>query len=150
MTRPRGRRAASAAAAVLAVAAFGPALTGCDQAKDTAGSIISSATAAAASAADQKMNEVKDGVNATGDVKAGPTSVDGDRTVAEITATNPLDKSADYTIRVDFRDTEGNLLDVVVLGIDAVDPKKSKSGTARSNRSLTGDTKAEIAQALRH
>ncbi|MFG3347640.1 hypothetical protein ACGF1Z_21540 [Streptomyces sp. NPDC048018] len=150
MTRPRGRRAASVAAAVLAVAALGPALAGCDEAKDTAGSIVASATAAAASAAQQKMDEVKNGVKATGDVKAGPTSVDGDRTVAEITATNPLDKNADYTIQVNFRDTEGNLLDVVVMTIDAVEPGRSKSGTARSNRSLTGATKAEISQALRH
>ncbi|GAA2792692.1 hypothetical protein [Streptomyces showdoensis] len=126
------------------------AATGCDQAKEAAGGIVSSATAAVASAAQQKMDEVKDGVNATGDVTAGPTSVDGDRTVAEITATNPKDKTADYTVWVNFRDTDGNLLDAVVLNIDGVEAGKSKSGTARSNRSLSGDTKAEIQQALRH
>ncbi|MFE0650080.1 hypothetical protein ACFVZH_15995 [Streptomyces sp. NPDC059534] len=126
------------------------ALTGCDAAKDAAGDIVSSATAAVASAAQEKMNEVKDGVNATGDVSAGATGTDGDRTVAEITATNPKDKTADYTVMVNFRDGEGNLLDAVVLNIDGVEPGKSKSGTARSNRTLTGATKAEISQALRH
>ncbi|WP_030694081.1 hypothetical protein [Streptomyces globisporus] len=126
------------------------ALTGCDAAKDKAGEIVSSATAAVASAAQEKMNEVKDGVNATGDVRAGDTRADGDRTVAEITATNPKDKNADYTILVNFRDGEGNLLDSVVLNIDAVPPGKSKTGTARSNRTLSGETKAEVAQALRH
>ncbi|MEV5971791.1 hypothetical protein [Streptomyces sp. NPDC051921] len=150
MTRRRSRRAASVAAALLAVTAFGSALTGCDEAQQAAGDIVSSATAAAASAAQQKMDEVKDGATATADVKAGPTSVDGDRTVAEITATNPKDKNADYTILVNFRDTEGNLLDAVVLNINGVEPGKSKSGTARSNRSLSGATKAEISQALRH
>ncbi|MGW8768489.1 hypothetical protein ACWGN5_39115 [Streptomyces sp. NPDC055815] len=133
------------AAAVLLVP-----LTGCDAAKDKAGEIVSSATAAVASAAQEKMNEVKDGVNAGGDVKAGPTSTDGDRTVAEITATNPKDKTADYTIMVNFRDGDGNLLDSVVMNIDGVAPGQSKTGTARSNRSLSGATKAEIAQALRH
>ncbi|MER7539846.1 hypothetical protein ABTX77_34495 [Streptomyces sp. NPDC097704] len=126
------------------------ALTGCDNAKNKAGEIVSSATAAVASAAQEKMNEVKDGVNATGDVRAGATSTDGDRTVAEITATNPKDKTADYTIMVTFRDADGNLLDAVVLNIDGVEPGKSKTGTARSNRTLSGATKAEITQALRH
>lgn len=51
---------------------------------------------------------------------------------------------------VTFRDTEGNFLDTVVLSIDGVPPGESKTGTARSNRTLSGDTKAEIAQALRH
>ncbi|WP_406059905.1 hypothetical protein OG462_21715 [Streptomyces sp. NBC_01077] len=125
-------------------------LTGCDAAKETAGDIVSSATAAVASAAEQKMNEVKDGVNATGDVSAGPTSTDGDRTVAEITATNPKDKNADYTVMVTFRDADGNFLDSVVLNIDGVEPGKSKTGTARSNRTLSGEPKAEITQALRH
>ncbi|MEU4099941.1 hypothetical protein AB0F16_04860 [Streptomyces tanashiensis] len=134
----------------LAATALLSTLTGCDAATDKAGEIVSSATAAVASAAQEKMNEVKDGVNAGGDVSAGPTSTDGDRTVSTITATNPKDKTADYTVMVNFRDSDGNLLDAVVLTIDGVEPGKSKTGTARSNRTLSGDSKAEIAQALRH
>ncbi|GGY29837.1 hypothetical protein [Streptomyces tanashiensis] len=134
----------------LAATALLSTLTGCDAATDKAGEIVSSATAAVASAAQEKMNEVKDGVNAGGDVSAGPTSTDGDRTVSTITATNPKDKTADYTVMVNFRDSDGNLLDAVVLTIDGVEPGKSKTGTARSNRTLSGDPKAEIAQALRH
>ncbi|MEV6330278.1 hypothetical protein [Streptomyces sp. NPDC051909] len=147
----RRRTASTAALLALALAVFGPvALTGCDEAADKAGEIVSSATAAVASAAQQKMDEVKDGVNATGDVKAGATSTDGDRTVAEITATNPEDKTADYTVMVDFRDADGNLLDAVVLTIDDVAAGGSKTGTARSNRTLSGATQAQVAQALRH
>ncbi|ALO09548.1 hypothetical protein AQF52_3954 [Streptomyces venezuelae] len=141
--RPRTTGVALAASALLALSA-------CDTVGDAAGDIVSSATAAVASAAEEKMNEVKDGINATGDVKAGPTSTDGDRTVAEITATNPTDKNADYTVMVNFRDDSGNLLDAVVLNINGVEPGASKSGTARSNRTLSGTTTAEIAQALRH
>ncbi|MFF2775082.1 hypothetical protein ACFVU3_09250 [Streptomyces sp. NPDC058052] len=146
---PRARLRRAAAAAALALAVTGAA-TGCDAAKEAAGDIVSSATAAVASAAQEKMDQIKDGVNASGDVSAGPTSVDGDRTVATITATNPLDKAADYTVMVTFRDDGGNLLDTVVLTIDAVPASASKSGTARSNRTLGGATTAEIAQALRH
>ncbi|WP_282696351.1 hypothetical protein [Streptomyces sp. CC208A] len=149
-SRARMRRAGGALFLALAVTG---AATGCDAAKETAGDIVSSASAAVASAvqaAQAKMDEVKDGVNATGDVRAGPTSTDGDRTVATITATNPQDKTADYTVMVTFRDDGGNLLDAVVLSIDDVGAGASKSGTARSNRTLDGATKAEISQALRH
>ncbi|MFF5919328.1 hypothetical protein ACFY8C_13355 [Streptomyces flavochromogenes] len=144
------RRTKAAALSLAATTALTLAVTGCDTVKETAGDIVSTATAAVASAAEEKMNEVKDGVNATGDVKAGPTSTDGDRTVAEITATNPKGKTADYTIMVTFRDGDGNFLDSVVLNIDGVEPGKSKTGTARSNRTLSGEPTAEIAQALRH
>ncbi|MET9620116.1 hypothetical protein ABZZ37_04985 [Streptomyces sp. NPDC006464] len=142
----RTRAGALAAASALLVVP----LTGCDEVKETAGDIVATATAAAASAAQEKMNEVKNGVNATGDVKAGATKPDGDRTVSEITATNPTDKQADYTVWVNFRDDQGNLLDAVVLNIGGVAPGASKNGTARSNRTLSGTTKAEIGQALRH
>ncbi|WP_030747793.1 hypothetical protein [Streptomyces griseus] len=145
----RGRFRRTSGAVLLALAVTGAA-TGCDAAKEAAGDIVSSATAAVASAAQQKMDEIKDGANAGGDVRAGATSVDGDRTVATVTATNPKDSAADYTVMVTFRDDGGNLLDTVVLSIDAVPAGASKSGTARSNRTLSGPTTAEIAQALRH
>ncbi|MFF8834118.1 hypothetical protein [Streptomyces sp. NPDC015130] len=150
---PRARpapRTLGLALSLAAMTALALSATGCDTVTDKAGEIVSSATAAVASAAQDKMNEVKDGVNATADVKAGGTSTDGDRTVAEITATNPKDQNADYTIMVNFRDDSGNLLDAVVLNINGVAPGASKSGTARSNRTLSGATTAEIAQALRH
>ncbi|MEU6983849.1 hypothetical protein ABZ946_10500 [Streptomyces sp. NPDC046324] len=146
-TRTRAR--AVCATALLALAMTG--VTGCtDEDRQAAEDIVSSATAAAASAAEEKMNQVKDGVNATDNVKAGATGTEGDRTTAEITATNPTDSNADYTVWVNFRDEDGNLLDAAVLNIDGVEPAGSKTGTARSNRTLSGATKAEIQQALRH
>ncbi|MBD0708982.1 MULTISPECIES: hypothetical protein [unclassified Streptomyces] len=143
MRRTTGTALVLAATAVLA-------LTGCDEARETAGNAFATATAAVASAAQQKMNEIKDGVNATKDVSAGPARADGDRTVADVTAANPKDEKADYTVLVTFRDAQGNFLDSVVLGIDGVPPHGSKTGTARSNRTLSGEIKADVSQALRH
>ncbi|MFH8729684.1 hypothetical protein [Streptomyces termitum] len=143
-SRPRRRGAAAAALLVLT------AVTGCDAAQETAGDLVSSATAAVASAAQRKMDEIKDGVNAAGDVRAGPASTDGDRTVATITAANPKDTTVDYAVLVTFRDDGGNLLDAVVVTLDGVPPGGTKSGTARSSRTLSGPTTAEIGQALRH
>ncbi|WP_206325186.1 MULTISPECIES: hypothetical protein [unclassified Streptomyces] len=149
-TRRRRPRFGAALLALAVTGAVAGAATGCDAAKETAGDIVSSASSAVASAAQRKMDEIKDGANATDEVTAGPTSVDGDRTVATVTATNPKDATADYTVLVTFRDDGGNFLDTVVLTLDAVPAGASKSGTARSNRTLTGPTTAEIERALRH
>ncbi|MGW3558529.1 hypothetical protein ACWDNT_14340 [Streptomyces sp. NPDC000963] len=140
----------TAAGTVLGLAAALALTAGCDSAGDAVGGAVSSATAAVASAAERKMDEVEDGVDAKGDVKTGEPRADGDRTVTEVTATNPGDEDADYTVMVDFRDGDGKLLDAVVLNIDAVAPGTSKSGTARSNRQLSGVAKTEIGRALRH
>ncbi|MCX4665449.1 FxLYD domain-containing protein [Streptomyces sp. NBC_01381] len=147
------RVAAAACTALLALTVTACTDEDVDKAKDTvasatakAGDVVASATEAAAS----ELAKVKDGVNAKGDVKAADAKPDGDRITAEITATNSSDKKADYTISVNFRDSDGNLLDAVVLNINGVDPGSSKSGTARSNRSLSGTPKVEIGQALRH
>ncbi|MEU2505154.1 hypothetical protein ABZ621_10600 [Streptomyces sp. NPDC007863] len=148
--RGRPRRFGAALLALAATGAVAGATTGCEAAKETAGDIVSSASSAVASAAQRKMDEIKDGANATADVTAGPTSVDGDRTVATVTAANPKDTTADYTVLVTFRDAGGNFLDTVVLTVDGVPAGASKSGTARSNRTLTGPTTAEIERALRH
>ncbi|MGW5866310.1 hypothetical protein ACWFRJ_29465 [Streptomyces sp. NPDC055239] len=158
-TRARTHAAARFATAAAATALLALTTTACsdsdvDKAKDRAasatakaGEAVSSATEAAAS----KMAEVKDGVDAKADVKVdGPTKSDDNRATAKITATNSTDKKADYAISVNFRDGDGNLLDTVVLNINDTDPDRSKSGTARSNRNLSGTPKAEIGKALRH
>lgn len=159
-TRTTGARAtARVAAAVSTAALLALTATACsdgdvDKAKDRAASATAKAGEAVASATEaaaSKMAEVKDGVNAKGDVKVdGFTQTEDNRATAKITATNSTDKKADYTISVNFRDSDGNLLDTVVLNINDVDPAKSNSGTARSNRSLSGTPKAEVSRALRH
>ncbi|MFE4591816.1 hypothetical protein [Streptomyces laurentii] len=119
------------------------ALTGCEQAKQKASDISASAQ--------QRMRDVAHGIDATKDVTAGPSTTASDgHAVATITVTNRGDKTSDFTAWVNFRDPSGNLLDAVVLNIDGVGPGAVKSATARSNRKLSGTTKAEVAQALRH
>ncbi|MGW7085317.1 FxLYD domain-containing protein [Streptomyces sp. NPDC054871] len=144
----------AATAALLALATTACSDSDVDKVKDRAASATAKAGEAVASATEaaaSKMAEVKDGVDAKGDVKVdGPTTSENDRATAKITATNTTDKKADYTISVNFRDGDGNLLDTAVLNITDIDANKSKSATARSNRSLSGTPKAEISRALRH
>ncbi|WP_434592842.1 hypothetical protein [Streptomyces sp. A5-4] len=150
-------RTASAAVSLFALLAL--TATGCSEedtnkAKDTAASATAKAgdaVASATAAASDKMAEVKDGTDAKGEVKAGATKASGDRTSAQVTVDNGTDETHDYTITVNFRDAAGgNLLDAVVVRVKDVAPGKSTDATARSNRTLKGNIKAEIGAALRH
>ncbi|MGW1991867.1 hypothetical protein [Embleya sp. NPDC001921] len=117
---------------------------------ESAGKEAKDAVASASASAASKLDEIKDGVDAKADASVGPTSVDGDRTTAEVTVANGTDKSAEYTLTVNFRDDAGNILDVVVVDIDNVGSGKQGKTTARSHRTLSGPTKADIGRAIRH
>ncbi|MGW8887373.1 hypothetical protein [Streptomyces sp. NPDC055749] len=108
--------------------------------------VVASATAAA----QDKLDEFKDGVDAKDDVELGAVGKDGDRTTAKFTVTNGTDSAKSYAVQINFRDKGGNLLDTVVVSVDDVEPDKKKDATARSNRKLDGDVTAEVGTALRH
>ncbi|MER5398751.1 hypothetical protein [Streptomyces sp. NPDC002599] len=112
-----------------------------------AGDALASATAEAG----RKFDEFKGGVDAKGEVKLGAASPDSDgRATVEVTVTNPTSSAKSYVVQVDFTDTSGNLLDTTVVTVNDVAGGASKNGTARSNRSLTGDVKTDVARAVRH
>jgi len=111
-----------------------------------AGGVVASATAKA----QEELDRVKGGVNAKGDIALGDVKKDGDRMTVPVTATNSSGYRASYAVQVNFRDSGGNLLDTVVVTISDVDKGKSGKATARSNRTLTGDVKADVGRALRH
>ncbi|MGW6136976.1 hypothetical protein ACWFRM_30640 [Streptomyces sp. NPDC055144] len=110
------------------------------------GDVVASATAKA----QQELDRIKGGVNAKGDIALGDVTKDGDRLTVPVTATNSSGSQASYAVQVNFRDSSGNLLDMVVVTVDDVDNGKSKKATARSNRNLTGDVKVDVGRALRH
>ncbi|WP_406288210.1 hypothetical protein [Embleya sp. NBC_00896] len=117
---------------------------------NSAGEAAKDALASASAAAASKLDDIKDGLDAKGDVSVGPTKTDGDRTTAEVTADNRTTSTADYTLTVDFRDPGGNLLDTIVMNIDNVEAGTQAKGTAKSNRTLKGETVAEVGRAVRH
>ncbi|MEU9953757.1 hypothetical protein [Streptomyces sp. NPDC047939] len=165
MTR-RGVRGASAVLVAMTVAFTASA---CSDDGDSASSTVSKAASAASSvassvaskgsdvvasataAAEDKLNSFKDGVNASGDVKAGAPATDKDgRVTSKVTVSNGTDSTQSYAVQINFKDADGNLLDTVVVSVDDVASKKAKDATARSNRKLDGDVKVEVGQALRH
>ncbi|MER6629528.1 hypothetical protein ABT301_14995 [Streptomyces sp. NPDC000987] len=155
------RDAAGAVLAALALATTAacsddsgtPSSTGSD-AVSAASSLASEASGVLSSAtaeAKRQLNEVKNGVDARDEVKIGRVTTDSaGRATATVTAHNTADATKSFAVQVNFRDTGGNLLDTVVLTIDDVVAGKSAEGTARSNRKLSGQLRAEIAVALRY
>jgi hypothetical protein len=131
---------ATAAAAVLV-------LTGCAdedsperKVRDAASAVESAASragdalASATAEAGRRFDDISGGVDAKRDVTLGRTATDGDgRTTAEA-----------------FTDREGNLLDTVVATVRDVPAGDERSATARSNRGLNGDVKAEVERAVRY
>ncbi|MEU1405469.1 hypothetical protein ABZ471_24445 [Streptomyces sp. NPDC005728] len=159
------RSAAGAAlAVVVAVAAAGcsddsgKASGGASKAASAAASAASSlaskgadALASASAQAREKLDAFKDGVKAKDDVTLGsPTTGSDDRATVEVTAKNTADSAKSFAVQVNFTDPSGNLLDVVVVTVDNVAAGASGEATARSNRKLTGDVRAEVGSALRH
>ncbi|MEU1351861.1 hypothetical protein [Streptomyces sp. NPDC005795] len=165
MTR-RGLRGASAVLMAVTVACTASA---CSDDGDSASSTASKAASAASSvassvaskgsdvvasataAAEDKLNSFKDGVNASGDVRAGAPATDKDgRATSRVTVKNSTGSTQSYAVQINFKDPDGKLQDTVVVTVDDVAAKKTKDATARSNRKLDGDVTAEVGEALRH
>ncbi|WP_353942171.1 hypothetical protein ABII15_11335 [Streptomyces sp. HUAS MG91] len=159
--RRNGVRATGAAVAAVALAL---AAAGCSDSDTSPSGAASKAASAASSAASRgsdvvasataeagkKLDDIKGGVNAKGDVKLGDVSTDGGRATVPVTVDNGQSDKKSYAVQVDFRDKSGNLLDTVVVTVNDVGADASKTATARSNRSLDGDVTADVARALRH
>ena len=112
----------------------------------SAGSAASSVVSQGASI----LGQIKDGVDAASDVKAGPVSVGADgHATAEITASNPTGSEHDYTVAVSFSDQNG-VRDVVVVNVPEVAAHGSGTASARSTRKLSGPLTAKVTAAVRH
>ncbi|GAA3207119.1 FxLYD domain-containing protein [Streptomyces sp. XM83C] len=162
-----GRMSRATAAVVLAVAAG---VSGCSDGDvsdvaSRAASVGAEATAAASSLASQgaealasataevrrELDSVKGGVDAESDVTLGDPETDGDgRTTVEVTARNTTDEQRSFAVQVDFRDSGGNLLDVVLVTVPDVAANASGKATARSTHRLSGTVRARVANALRY
>jgi len=124
------------------------------QATAAVSSLASQASEALASAtaeAGRRLDKIKGGVDARGDVRLGaPATASDGRTTVEVTAENTEDSTKSFAVQVNFKDSGGNLLDTVVVTVSKVPAGKSGTGTARSTHELSGKVKAEAGRALRY
>ncbi|MFH9550806.1 hypothetical protein ACIBAH_06865 [Streptomyces sp. NPDC051445] len=111
----------------------------------------SSALASATAEASRELGEIKDGADVKSDVKLGKPGTDQDgRTTVEVTVTNTADGTKSFAVQVDFKGSDGNRLDTVVVTVSDVAAGKTGTQTARSHRALSGEVKAEVARAVRY
>ncbi|MFF5007064.1 hypothetical protein ACFY3G_30070 [Streptomyces phaeochromogenes] len=151
MPRPKGLLLFTAVVCCAAV------LTGCSDddtpssVSSAAGEVVSSAFASATAKAGRELDEIKSGVDVKSDVKLAEPGKDNDgRATVEITAANTTNSSKSFAVQVDFTDTSGNRLDVVVVTVSGVAADKTGTATARSNRELSGEVKTKVARAVRY
>ncbi|MEO3972544.1 hypothetical protein [Streptomyces sp. CAU 1734] len=134
--------------AASAVASAGSKVTG---AASAAASQASAAVASATAAAGKKLEDIKGGVDVKDAVTLGSPGKSSDgRATVPVKVKNTADSAKTFAVQVNFRDSGGNLLDAVVVTIDGVAAGKSGDGTARSNRSLSGDVRTEVGTAVRY
>ncbi|MFS4092298.1 hypothetical protein [Streptomyces sp. AF1A] len=123
-------------------------------AASAASSLASRGTDALASASAQarrELDEAKGGVNAKNQVTLGTVTIGGDgRAAVGVTARNTAGSAKSFAVLVNFTDRNGNLLDVVVMTVKDVAAGASGTGTARSNRKLSGEIRATVGTALRY
>ncbi|MFF3328607.1 hypothetical protein ACFYWX_03445 [Streptomyces sp. NPDC002888] len=164
MPAHRTRRATGTALAAVTALTLAAGLTGCSD-DSTPESVVSDAASAASSLASKagdvlasataeaghKLDEVKGGVDAKGDVQLGKPATGSDgRTTVEVTAANTDGKTRSFAVQVDFEQSGGGLLDVVVVTVPDVAAGRTGKATARSTRKLSGDVKTYVGRALRY
>ncbi|MFI1029490.1 FxLYD domain-containing protein [Streptomyces sp. NPDC020951] len=145
--------AASKAASAAESAARSVAGEATAAASSLASSLASSASDAYASATAEvgrELDEIKGGTDVKDDVKLGTPAADGDRSTVEVTVTNSADSTKSFAVQVDFEDASGNRLDAVLVTVSDVAAGKTGKATARSNRTLSGEVKTEVAKAVRY
>ncbi|MEV5339589.1 FxLYD domain-containing protein [Streptomyces sp. NPDC052676] len=118
-----------------------------ESAASRAGDAVSSATAEAG----RRFDDIAGGVDVKRDVTLGRPTTDRDgRTTVEVTVRNTADSAKTFAVQVIFNDGKGDLLDTVVTTVRDVPAGAERSATARSNRDLGGDVKAELGRAVRY
>lgn len=111
----------------------------------------SSAIASATADVGRRLDDIKGGVDVKSDVALGTPGTDKDgRTTVEVKASNTADSSKSIAVQVDFNDPAGNRLDTVVVTVSDVAAGGTGTKTARSNRDLSGEVKAEVVRAVRY
>lgn len=141
-TSPARSKAASAASSAASAASSAVA------------SLASQGTSALASAsaeAKRRLDEVKNGIDAKNEVSLGaPASAGDGRITVPVTVHNTAGSAKSFVVQVSLHDNAGKLLDTIVVTVNDVAAGKDGSGTARSNRKLSGPVRAEVARALRY
>ncbi|KES04337.1 hypothetical protein BU52_25350 [Streptomyces toyocaensis] len=151
--RTRGAAGAAALAALLVGGAAGCADDG-NGAEPPASSAASRATElweSATAEAGRGLEEFTRGLDVTDDVTLGSPTVPADgRTSVGVTVRNTDDSTRSFLVEVDFRDADGDLVDVALVTVDDVAAGESAQATARGTRDVPSGARPEVARAARY
>jgi hypothetical protein len=112
---------------------------------------VSSALAQAGAAASSALAGAASALDVRSDVTTGPVqTASSGRSTSVVQVKNTSGSTADFTVVLTFRDDSGKVLDAVVMTIDKVPAGGTGSGTATSNRDLSGTVTVQVDSALRH
>ncbi|MEV7614248.1 hypothetical protein [Streptomyces sp. NPDC089799] len=116
-----------------------------------AASKAAGAASSAAGVAENKLDEIKNGVEAKDEVALGEPSADSEGYVkVPVTVQNTDAAKKSFAVQVNFKDESGNKVDTVIVTIDDVAGKATGRGTARSTHRLPGSVTAETERAVRY
>lgn len=151
--RTRAAAGAAALAAVLAGGAAGCAGDG-NGAEPPASSAASRATElweSATAEAGRGLEEFTRGLDVRDDVTLGSPTVPPDgRASVGVTVRNTDDSTRSFLVEVDFRDADGDLVDVALVTVDDVAAGGSAEAAARATHDLPSGTRPEVARAVRY
>ncbi|MEU0392620.1 hypothetical protein ABZ208_07580 [Streptomyces sp. NPDC006208] len=134
------------------------ALESAASAAESAGSAIASAAsqapevlASATAEASKQLDAIKGGIDAKDEVTLGKPSTDSEgHGTVQVSARNTDTSARSFAVQVDFQDSNGKLLDTVVVTLSDVAAGKTGQGTARSTREMSGAITAKVGRALRY
>ncbi|MHB9860527.1 hypothetical protein [Streptomyces sp. YIM S03343] len=142
---------AASAAESLASQAASAAASLASEAATAVATQAASALASATAEAGRKLDEIKNGTNVKNDVTLGtPATASDGRTTVKVTVHNTASSTKSFAVQVNFKDSSGGLVDVVVLTVSDVGAGKSADATARSTHNLGSGVTAAVEQAVRY
>ncbi|HEV2634064.1 MAG TPA: hypothetical protein VGX23_02885 [Actinocrinis sp.] len=97
------------------------------------------------------LSDIRNGVDAAGDVSVGPLATDADgRSTTVLSVRNTTGDQESYAVQVNFKDPTGKILDMVVVTVGDVPAGAGAHATARSTYALKDPGSAAVGLALRH
>ncbi|WP_030770735.1 hypothetical protein [Streptomyces sp. NRRL F-2664] len=134
-----------------AVSSAASAVKSAGEAVSSAASEAAKSAESAAAVAKDKLADVKNGVDAKGQVTLGAVAADADGyTTVPVKVANTDEAAKSFAVQVEFKDESGNVVDTVVVTVSDVPGKGTGQGTARSTHKLSGTVSAQTATALRY
>jgi hypothetical protein len=113
---------------------------------------VSADTARASAAAEKELKDVQGSGNATSEVAMTglPKAETGGLLAVLVTITNKTDQKASYAVQIDFKDSDGKVVETRYVGAENLDPGKRAQPIAISRQPSEPQLTARLTKAQRY